>query len=346
MLPRERWEAVLAGERPDRIPCDYEGTPEVTKRLLHELDCSTTRELWERLGIDRIAWLRPKITIPDPDRPSLWGIGYEQIDYGPGVYHEAVAHPLAHCETGADVDRFDWPDPSWWDVAGFRAQCEEWDGYPILLNSYEVFYIYCWMRGRERALEDLILNPAVVEAGMEHLFFLHESFTRGSLEAAGDLIHCVHVGEDLGGQTSLMISPEHFRRYMKDYMARLMDLAHSHGAKVYHHNDGAIRALIPELIDMGTDILNPVQWRCTGMDRQGLVDDFGDELIFHGAVDNQQTLPFGSPEDVRREVAENIEIFGKAKGYIVAPCNIVQPNTPTENIVAMYEAVEEYGQLA
>jgi uroporphyrinogen decarboxylase len=110
-----------------------------------------------------------------------------------------------------------------------------------------------------------------------------------------------------------------------------------------HHDDGAIRPLIPELIEIGIDVLNPVQWRCKGMDREGLVRDFGKSLIFHGAVDNQHTLPFGTPEDVRAEVRENLRIFREAKGYIVAPCHNLQPNTPTANILALYEAVDEFG---
>jgi uroporphyrinogen decarboxylase len=92
------------------------------------------------------------------------------------------------------------------------------------------------------------------------------------------------------------------------------------------------------------DALNPVQWRCAGMDREGLARDFGRDLIFHGAVDNQQTLPFGTPEDVRREVAENIEILGRYGGYIVAPCHNIQAITPTANVLALYDAVAEFGR--
>ena len=108
-----------------------------------------------------------------------------------------------------------------------------------------------------------------------------------------------------------------------------------------HHDDGAIRAMLPDLLDTGIDMLNPIQWRCKGMEREGLARDFGKSIVFHGAVDNQQTLPFGTPDDVRREVAENIRIFSGGKGYVVAPCHNLQPNTPTANILALYEAVRE-----
>jgi uroporphyrinogen decarboxylase len=139
------------------------------------------------------------------------------------------------------------------------------------------------------------------------------------------------------------MSPQCFRRFLKPHMARMIEMVHSQGARVIHHDDGAIRPLLPELIEIGIDILNPVQWRCRHMDREGLARDFGRSVVFHGAMDNQLTLPFGTPADVRREVADNIRIFREGKGYVVAPCHNIQPNTPTENILALYDAVEEFG---
>jgi uroporphyrinogen decarboxylase len=135
------------------------------------------------------------------------------------------------------------------------------------------------------------------------------------------------------------MSPATFRRFLKPGMRRMIDLAHSFGVKVVHHDDGAIRPLLPELIELGIDVLNPIQWRCAGMGREALARDFGKLVVFHGGIDNQQTLPFGTPADVKREVAENVRIFRGGKGYVAAPCHNIQPNTPTENILALYEAV-------
>jgi uroporphyrinogen decarboxylase len=126
-------------------------------------------------------------------------------------------------------------------------------------------------------------------------------------------------------------------------MRAQIQLAKQAGLYVMHHDDGAIRPLIPDLIEMGVDMLDPVQWRCKGMDREGLVRDFGADLVFHGGIDNQQTLAFGSPEDVRREVAENIEIFAAARGHIIGPCHNIQTVSPTANVLALYEAAREYG---
>jgi uroporphyrinogen decarboxylase len=126
-------------------------------------------------------------------------------------------------------------------------------------------------------------------------------------------------------------------------MKRMIDLAHSAGVYAFHHSDGAIREIIPDLLEIGIDLLNPIQWRCKGMDRCELKRDFGERLVFHGAMDNQQTLPFGTVEDVRREVCENLEILGKGGGYILAPCHNIQVVSPPENIVTMYETGYHYG---
>lgn len=117
----------------------------------------------------------------------------------------------------------------------------------------------------------------------------------------------------------------------------MMDLVHAGGAYVFTHSDGAIRPVIADLIAIGMDVLNPIQWRCNGMEREGLKRDFGAQLVFHGGMDNQQTLPFGSVTDVQNEVSENLAILGQDGGYILAPCHNIQAVSPPENIVAMYE---------
>lgn len=351
MTPRERWRAVVEGKQPDRTPCDYAATNEVTARLLRDLSCASERELWERLGIDKLILLganHPGAREDTWHMQSLWSVWHIEvanIPYGDslGTYEEVVTSPLAQAESAADIERFDWPDPNAWQVDSLREKCAEWADYPILGGCYEPFYLYCRLRGMQQALADLTLDPEMVDAGMERIYSIHESVIRRSLEATKGWVDYLYVAEDLGTQNSLLMSPLAFRRFIKPWLRKMIDLAHSFGVKVLHHDDGAIRPLIGELLDIGIDLLNPVQWRCAGMDREGLARDFGKSVVYHGAVDNQQTLPFGTPEDVKREVAENIRIFRNGKGYIVAPCHNIQPNTSTDNIVALYEAARECG---
>jgi uroporphyrinogen decarboxylase len=153
------------------------------------------------------------------------------------------------------------------------------------------------------------------------------------------------VAEDLGSQTGLLMGLETIRRFFLPNQKRMADLARSYGIRIFYHTDGAARQVIPDLISVtGIDILNPIQWRCPGMEREGLVRDFGAKVAFHGAVDNQQTLAFGSVADVRQEVLDNIRIFSPAR-WICAPCHNIQTVSPTENIVAMYETAYENGRL-
>jgi uroporphyrinogen decarboxylase len=350
MTPRERWVATLRGERADRVPCDYWGTGEITARLQRDLGCATEGALWERLGVDKLVQLTPRhprateSTWHLQSHFSVWGIGVRQVPYadGLGYYEEAVSHPLAAAGSVADVERYAWPDPNEWDVACLVAQAEEWRDYPLLAGGCEIFYLYCRLRGMEQALEDLVANPALADCILEHIVAHDLALTRRILDAVGDRLLFCYVAEDLGTQDSLLMSPRTFRRFLKPHMIRMIDLVHGYGVKVFHHDDGAMRPMLPELVDMGIDVLNPVQWRCKGMERDALARDFGARIGFHGAVDNQQTLPYGTPAEVRAEVRENIALFRDAP-YIVAPCHNLQANTSTENVLALYEAVRDFG---
>jgi uroporphyrinogen decarboxylase len=147
-------------------------------------------------------------------------------------------------------------------------------------------------------------------------------------------------------QTGPMISTAVFEEFFAPHLKRFCDLAHEFGLIVFHHDDGAIRPFIPRLIELGIDVLNPIQWRCAGMEVEGLKRDFGGRICFHGGIDNQQTLPFGSAADVRAEVRHMIDVLASDKtAYVVAPCHNIQAVTPVENIVAMYDEAHQYGRF-
>jgi uroporphyrinogen decarboxylase len=127
-------------------------------------------------------------------------------------------------------------------------------------------------------------------------------------------------------------------------MKRMIDLTHQAGVHVFHHNDGNCRRILPELVAAGIDLLNPIQWRAPGMDRESLKAEFGARIIFHGGMDNQKTLPFGTAAEVKQEVQDNLRLLGQGGGYILAPCHNIQAITPPENVVAMYETCCELGR--
>lgn len=337
----------MRGERLDRPVSDFWGTAELTTKLKRDLGCASDPDLWSTLGIDKCIYLAPphpkaaEDTWHTPSLYSIWGVETVKIPYldGLGFYEEAVNPPLAAAATVKDIENYGWPGPDDWDYASYRARCEEWSGHPIVGASFEPFYLYSRLRGMSQALEDLVVNQNLVDAAMEIIFDIHAGIVERAIHEAGDLIDFIYIAEDLGTQTTLLMSPSSFRRSVKPWLARMINLAHKHGKWAFHHDDGAIRPVISDMIEIGIDLLNPIQWRCKGMDRAELARDFGPHVVFHGGIDNQYTLPFGSPAEVAAQVRENLDLFGACKGYIVGPCHNLQVNTPTENVVAMYGAL-------
>lgn len=349
MTPRERWLALLANEKPDRIPTDYWATGEVTHRLQADLGCADRDALFEKLHIDGLDSIGARRTVkhfPGDEQASIFGLRYRQISYDTGSYDEVANHPLAHVTRPEQVDEFPWPSPDDHDWDDFRRQVAAITGRrAVRCGGYEPFLLYCAMRGMEQAMMDLLTEPDLADAIFTKLFDYTYRVNSRMFEIADGRVDLTYVAEDLGSQHSLLMGLPQIRRFILPNQKRMADLARSHGIHVFYHTDGAAREVIPDLIDVtGIEVLNPIQWRCPGMEREGLVRDFGDRIAFHGAVDNQQTLAFGTPDDVRREVLDNIRIFAPAR-WICAPCHNIQAVSPTENIVAMYETIHEHGRL-
>lgn len=345
MTPLERWLAVLGRRRPDRVPMDYWGTEEASKRLMRHIGCRTRREALRKLHIDYVVRVKPRYSGPSlPRMTDEFGRRFRNVDYGTGVYRECVHFPLAGFRSVDEIERnYAWPHPDWWDYSGIAAQLRGQEDYPVRGGGSEPFLVYKELRGQEQAFVDLIENPEMVHYCLDKLFGLAAENTVRIFEQIPDRVTICYVAEDMGGQTDLMISVRHIREFLLPRMKRMIDLVHSARAYVFHHNDGSCRRIIPDMIDLGIDILNPLQWRCPGMERERLKAEFGPKVVLHGGVDNQFTLPFGTVGDVRREVEDNLRILGEGGGYILAPCHNIQANTPPENIVAMYETALHSG---
>jgi uroporphyrinogen decarboxylase len=345
MTPRERWLATLRHERADRIPVDYRATAEATRKLLDYLGCQTLDQAHERLHIDRVVDVGPRYVGPDvPPDEDIFGIGYEDTHYPGGSYRNAVRHPLAQYETVAQIEaNYRWPSPDWWDYSGVPAQVVGKEDQVIRGGGSEPFATYKWLRGVEQGYLDLIEKPDMVHYCLTKLYDLCYTNTERIYEAVPGMVLWTWVAEDYGSQEGLIISLRHIEEFFLPHMKRMIDLVHSAGAFAFHHSDGACAANIPNMIAIGMDVLDPVQWRCKGMDREVLKREYGDRVVFHGAMDNQQTLAFGTVADVRREVEENIRILGP--GLILGPCHNIQSISPPQNVVAMYEAAWKLGAL-
>ncbi len=344
MTGRERWLAVLNRKTPDRVPMDYWGTPEATERLCRHLGCDFD-------GVCRTLHIDTPYTVsgryagpPLPEHEDVFGVRTRPVDYGSGVYWEAENTPLSAYTSVEEIEaNYRWPSPDWWDYAHLPGEIEGKEERIIRGGGSEPMLTYKWLRGDQQAFLDLLLYPEVVHYCLGKLFDLAYQQTLRIFETIPGAVSITYVAEDLGGQDTLMYSPGHIREFLLPGMKRMMDLTRQHGSFVFVHTDGASREAIPDLIDIGMQVLNPIQWRCAGMDREGLKRDFGGRIVFHGAVDNQQTLPFGTVQEVRQEVEDNLRILGAGGGYILGPCHNIQPVSPPENIVALYETGYELG---
>ncbi len=344
MTGRERWLAVINRQTPDRVPMDIWVTAEATENLLAHLGCDFDEAL-RRLHIDYPLRVEGRyIGPPLPEGEDLFGRRRRTISHGTGVYDEVVNAPLAAFETVDEIEAgYIWPNPDHWDYSHLPGQVSVQDHRVVKGGGSEPLLIYKNLRGEERAFMDLVENPDIVDYCLDKLFAFAYEGTRRIFETIPGRVDITYVSEDLGGQRALLYSPRHIRRFLLPGMKRMADLVRQHGSVVFHHSDGAIRDILPDMVDMGAQVLNPIQWQLPGMAREGLKRDFGDALIFYGGVDNQHTLPFGTVADVQREVIENFETLGRDGGYIPAPCHNIQSNTPPENVVAMYEIGYEYG---
>lgn len=346
MSPAERWRAVFSHRKPDRIPLDYRATSEFTASLLSHLGCDQD-EMYERLHIDRVVGAGPRyVGPPIPADQDIYGCRFADIDYGMGSYRECVYHPLAEFGSVEEIQsRYRWPDPDWWDYSAVRSQIAGKEHLPVLAGSSEPFLTYANLRGQEQACVDLIADPDMVDYCLDKLYGLPYIQAQRTYEQIPGKALFASVSEDLGTQESLLYSPAQIRRFFLPHMRRMMDLVHQAGAYVMTHSDGAVRAIIPDLIATGMDVLDPVQWRCQGMEREGLKRDLGSQIVFHGAMDNQYTLAFGTLDEVLQEVRDNIRILGHDGGFIMGPCHNIQPITQPESIVAMYDEAYSAGWL-
>lgn len=344
MTPKERWLAVLERQKPDRIPMDYWGTPEATENLCRFLGCDFD-EACARLHVDTPLTVAGRYTGPPlSGGTDVFGVRRKRVDYGSGSYDETENAPLAACQSVEEIQaNYTWPSPDWWDYAHLPEVVKGNEHRIVRGGGSEPMLVYKALRGEQQAFMDLLVNPEIVHYCLGRLFDLAYESTLRIFESIPGVVKITYVAEDLGGQTGLMYSPEQIHTFLFPGMKRMMDLTRQNGSYVFTHTDGAVREILFDLVDLGMQVLNPIQWVCPGMDRRGLKRDFGARIIFHGGVDNQRVLPFGTVDEVRQEVIENYSTLGAHGGYILCPCHNIQPVTPPANIVAMYETGYEDG---
>jgi len=302
------------------------------------------RDGWEVLAfLDtdfRWAWMQcsgPAQAPPAEGLPEGWG----------GTYADALyERRLARAETVAEVEGHPWPDPAWWSPPDLRAFREQWPDHALVVSPgwMPLFCSACDAFGMENTLVKMALQPEIIEAFVrrQHAFYM-DILTRTVRAAQGHIDIC-WLGDDYASQEALIMGPERWRRFIKPYLAEQVGVVREHGLLVLFHSCGAIRAIIPDLIEMGVNGLLVFQTSAAGMDPESIAQEFGGRIAFYGGIDCQQLLTFGTTEDVRDEVRRNLKAFGECGGYIIANSHHGIANIRGENIVAMCEAAREAGR--
>jgi len=355
MTPRERIMAAINHKPVDRVPTDYWGTGEASAKLRKGLGVNNDFELFNLLGIDKIMGVWPAYIGPPSktpvlgERADMWGIESKPVKYadGEGTYWEMCLHPLEKYETIDEIEaNYVWPKADWFDFTAIAEQCKRNPDYAVDGGYTAPFFYYNNIRGLEQSLIDLASGDEIADYIIGKICDFFYEYHKRLYDAAGGGIDMTQLTDDFGTQAGLMISVDMFNRYFKDHYIKFAKLIKSYGIKIFHHDDGSIMPLIPTLEEIGVDIINPVQWHLPGMDIKELKCRFGKKICFHGGIDNQFVLPFGTKDDVRNEVAACIETLASdGTGYILAPCHSIQCITPVENVVEMYKAARELGMM-
>ena len=335
------WEAILRHFEVDCRVLAYDQFCKPPESILHKgarvdwwaaLSRSTPNRMWRQIT-------------PEGDSYDIWGHHIRVVANPTGAYEEYASWQLSRAQTVDDLKGHPWPEPDWWDFSPLPEVLEHLDRggeCHIRFRIGSVFEVAWQLRGMQEFLMDLALDPSIPLYIMDRLADVYVENTRRVLELAGDRLDMVYLYDDVATQKSLVMSHEMWQKYIRPRHAKIIEVAKTYGKSVMYHCDGAIYPLIPELIDLGVDVLNPVQADAVGMEPERLKGEFGDRLSFHGGIDIIKTLPKGSVENVRAEVRERVSVLGKNGGYILASSHHIQSDTPLENVLTMYDLALRY----
>jgi uroporphyrinogen decarboxylase len=376
LTPRERVLRALEHREPDRVPIsmtitidaynnlkDYMGIDvDETPKVGRWTDVPIHPLVAEEYGLDIIRLANPldksrnktKPTLPDAVFADEWRCEWGKVERpGGGYYFEMIKNPLAEYTKPSQLDDFPWPEPE--DVLPetveyFQRVRETTDLAIMTKIGGAVFELATYMNGMAKWYTDLAIHPDFAYAVMQRIAEIQAQRDINALKKVGKYVDVLRLsGEDMGTQERPLISLNMFRELVKPHLQKVWSTAKEHltarnpRGKIMLHSCGSVRPFMREWADMGLDMLDPIQVGAKDMDTAEIKKDVGDLLSFHGAIDTQWVLPHGTVEDVRQEVCTRIKDLAPGGGYVVAPVHNVQGDVPPENLIAMRDAVWEYG---
>jgi len=371
MNRRENFEAAVNHRQPDHVPIDFErhvgslhkasyaklaeylgdsdlkNHDKILDRMVQNVFLD--EKLLQRLNVD-FRWVVPNwVGVREVEGEDayldMWGIKWTYMLDS----YSMVDSPLKDM-TIDGLDGYAWPDP--YDPAmftGLREKAKHWyenTDYVVVADSIKggLLTKALQIRGYEPFFSDLVIDVPYAEALLDKLLWLYKEMWTQYLKEVGEYVQVVYFTDDIGAQNAMLISPDVFRTLLKPRLKELFD--HIKGqadVKVMFHTDGSVAPVIDDIIEMGADILNPIQTSAMGMDTYEMKELYGDRITFHGAIDVQQMLPFASVEEVRYDVAKRIHELGRGGGFILSTCHNIGSDVPPENVLAMFDAAKELG---
>lgn len=369
MTSTERLREALHHREPDRVPLDLGGIVSGISLFAHRALCKYLGFQAEEALIDRTQYLVrpapeileffdidtryayeeiPKEVWQKDKEGSLWTDAWGVVRRFTGLYYDMVSHPLATAATYEDLRLYTIPDPPREFFKQLRPELEahKQKGKAAMVNCIGSVFEFAWyLRGFPQFMFDLATQPSMACAIMDVLLEFQMRQFDELLKRVGDLVDVVLVGDDLATQKGPLISPEVYRKYIKPRQKTLYTFVKERTkAPLFYHSCGAVEPFLPDLVEIGVDIINPVQVSASGMDTKRLKKLYGSELTFWGGIDTQRVLPFGTPEEVREEVQRRIDDLAPGGGYVLCAVHNIQADVPPENIVALYEEALRYGE--
>lgn len=351
MNHKDRVRKTLQREAVDRVPFFYWGVPEFSEKMMKHLGLQSRDELLEHLDVD-FRWIEPAYIGPNlmgadgKTKKDIWGVGYHLVQTNGLQYWDVNHFPLKGVTEPNALEQYPWPQLEWFDFQSLNEQIERYAGYAIMTapgySSPGLFRIAQRLIGKEDFESVMMLHPKFFRALCDRIVEFYVRFVDAFFEVAENRVDFIRIADDFGALDGLTISPEIWENYCKPAIEAFVVTPRKLGVKFYMHSCGGVRKLLPELISVGADVLDPIQTRALGMEPTGLKKDFGSLISFCGALDEELLLRDGTPEQVREGVDLLLQQMTPGGGFILGPSHKLKVETPVENVLAMYEAAKAW----
>ena len=352
MTSKERALTALANQEADRIPIDYTCNPGIDARLKDHFGVARddNEGLLRALGVDFRGvyppYVGPELHKPLPERRiNMWGIHTRWVEHESGGYWDYCDFPLREA-TAEEVDAWPLPDPDDFDYSALAAECRQHSDYCIVCGSPgtgDLINMSGMLRGVDQAMIGLALDEPAQLRLMDRKVGVDVAVLEQSLDAAGGAVDLVWMGEDLGSQRGPLISVPMFRKHMRPRQQRIVDMAKSFDVPVMIHSCGSSSWAFEDFIEMGITVVDTLQPEAVDMSPEHLKKTFGGRLVFHGCISTAGPVATGTVEETVAYCKEMLDVMMPGGGYCFAPTHQLQDNSPTENVLAMYETAAQYG---